>query len=138
MSSIEEKWAANDEKVAFIKQFPGLFLNWSECLGKRLKKAIPLKDGIGTVLAMEDGAFTVAHKIDPTAHQMLEGIQSIRPELESHLAEAYRTLDQKVERDKEMARRARLDKILGAIRNNISEIPELKEEITKLLRQLPD
>jgi len=137
MSSIEQKWAANEEKTAFIKSFPGLFLDWSGCLGKKVKKAVPLKDGVGVALMMEDGAFTVAPKIDPPIHQMHEAIQSLRPELESRLPEAYRKLDEKAALDKEMTRQARLEKILGAIRNNMAEIPELKEEISKLMRQLP-
>lgn len=86
---------------------------------------------------MEDGFFTVAPKIDPIIHQILEGIQSLRPELEPRLPEAYRQLDEKVAMDKEVTRKARLEKILGAIQNNMAEIPELKEEITKLIRRLP-
>ncbi|HTN43516.1 MAG TPA: hypothetical protein VMN77_06930 [Nitrospiria bacterium] len=137
MSAIEEKWAANEEKAAYIKKFPGLFLNWSEALGKKINKVVPLNDGIGAVLLMEDGTFTVVSKIDPTIHQIYEGIQSLRPELEPRLSGAYRTLDEKVLRDKRMTSKARLEKILGAIRNNMSEIPELKEEIEKLIRSLP-
>ncbi|MBI3810849.1 MAG: hypothetical protein HY283_01390 [Nitrospirae bacterium] len=137
MSSSEEKWAANEEKTAFIKSFPGFFLSWSECLGKKIKKVVPLKDGAGAALMMEDGSFTMAPKIDPIIHQILEGIQSLRPELEPRLPEAYRQLDEKVAMDKEMTRKARLEKILGAIQNNMAEIPELKEEVTKLIRRLP-
>ena len=137
MSSIEEKWAANEEKTAFIKTFPGLFLDWTEAVGRKIKKVVPLKDGTGAILMMEDATFTVASKIDPTIHQIYEGIQSLRPELESRLSEAYHNLDEKVFQDKEMSRKARLEKILGAIRNNIAEIPELKEEIEKLVRKLP-
>jgi hypothetical protein len=137
MSSIEEKWAANEEKAAFIKTFPGLFLSWSEAAGKKIQKILPLKDGVGAVLLMEDSTFTVVSKIDPTIHQIYEGIQSLRPELESRLSGVYRGLDEKVFRDKEMARKARLEKILGAIQNNMAQIPELKEEIEKLIRNLP-
>ncbi|HET6465674.1 MAG TPA: hypothetical protein VFH55_08715 [Nitrospiria bacterium] len=137
MSTIEEKWAANEEKAAFIKTFPGLFLSWPEVLGRKIKKVVPLKDGSGAVLMMEDATFTVASKIDPTIHQIYEGIQSLRPDLESRLSEAYRNLDKKVFQDKEMSRKARLEKILGAIRNNMAEIPELKKEIEKLIRELP-
>jgi len=137
MSSIERKWAANEEKTAFIKTFPGLFLDWTEAVGRKIKKVVPLKDGTGAILMMEDATFTVASRIDPTIHQIYEGIQSLRPELESRLSEAYHNLDEKVFQDKEMSRKARLEKILGAIRNNIAEIPELKEEIEKLVRKLP-
>ena len=137
MTSIEEKWAANDRKTAFIKTFPGLFLSWPEALGKKIKKVSPLKEGAGVVLMMEDETFTVVSKIDPAIHQIYEGILSLRPELEPHLSEAYRKLDEKVMEDKEMTRKARLEKILGAIRNNMAEIPELIEEVEKLVKELP-
>ena len=137
MSSIEEKWAANDQKTAFIKTFPGLFLSWSLTVGKKINKVVSLKDGTGAVLLMEDGTFTVVSKIDPTIHQIYEGIQSLRPELEAHYSEAYRKLEEKVLQDKEMSRIARLEKILGAIRNNMAEIPELKAEIENLIRKFP-
>jgi hypothetical protein len=136
MSSIEQKWAANEAKTALIKSFPGLLLSWSECTGKRVAKVVPLKDGTGSVLMMEDGTFTVAGRIDATIHQILEGIQSLRPELESRFLKAYRDLDEKIALDKEMGRKARLGKILGAIQNNMAELPELKEEISKLLKRL--
>lgn len=136
MSSIEQKWAANEVKTAFIKSFPGLFLSWSQCTGKRIVKIVPLRDGIGSVLLMEDGTFTVAGRIDPTIHQILEGIQALRPELESRFLQAYRDLDEKIALEKEMTRKARLEKILGAIQNNMAELPELKEEISKLLKRL--
>jgi hypothetical protein len=138
MSTIEEKWAANEEKAAFIKTFPGLFLGWPEAVGRKIKKVVPLKDGLDAVLLMEDATFTVASKIDPAIHQIYEGIQAIRPELESRLSEAYHLLDKKVFKEKEMTRKARLEKILGAIRNNMAEIPELKEEIEKLIQGLPN
>lgn len=137
MSSIQEKWAANEEKVAYVKQFPGLFLDWAESVGFKVKKVIPLSDRTGAVLSMSDGSFTVVQAIDPTVHQILEAIQALRPELETRYSEAYRTLDQKVARDRELARKARMEKILGAIRNNVSEIPELKGEIKELLEHLP-
>jgi len=137
MSTIEQKWAANEEKTALIKSFPGLFLSWPKALDKKIIKIVPLKEKSGAVLMMEDGTFTVAPNIDPTTHQILEAIQSLRPELESRLSEVYGKLDEKVAKDKEMARRARMEKILGAIQNNMAEMPELKEEIGKLIRRLP-
>jgi len=104
---------------------------------KEIAKVFPLKSGTGTVLAMEDGTFAVTSKIEPVIHEIYDAIQLLRPEMESIRPEAYRILDEKVALDKEMARKARLEKILGAIRNNISELPELKEEISKLMKQLP-
>ena len=41
--AVEEKWKANLEKVAFMKQFPGLLGNWEALAGKTIKAVIPLK-----------------------------------------------------------------------------------------------
>ena len=35
--AVEEKWKANLEKVAFMKQFPGLLGNWEALTGKTIK-----------------------------------------------------------------------------------------------------
>lgn len=136
MSSIEEKWAANEVKVALIKKFPGLFLAWNELSGRTVKKVMPLKDQKAVILALEDGGFTVAQNLDPAAYQILEGIEALRPDLQARVSEAYRALDEAIRTEKELARRARLEKIVGAIKANISEMPELKEEISRILREL--
>ena len=38
----EDKWKANLEKVAFIKQFPGLLGSWEALKGKTIEAVIPL------------------------------------------------------------------------------------------------
>jgi len=41
--AVEEKWKANLEKVAFMKQFPGLLGSWESLAGKTVTAVIPLK-----------------------------------------------------------------------------------------------
>ena len=58
--AVEEKWKANLEKVAFMKQFPGLLGNWEALTGKTIKAVIPLKGKQGAaVLVCTDGTFTI-------------------------------------------------------------------------------
>jgi hypothetical protein len=47
----EEKWKANMEKVAFMKQFPGLAFNWEQVTGKTIESVTPLpsKPGYATL-----------------------------------------------------------------------------------------
>jgi hypothetical protein len=42
-----------------------------------------------------------------------------------------------VQKDKDALRQARLEKILGAIENNLAQIPELKERLKALVKEWP-
>jgi hypothetical protein len=138
MPSVEEKWQANQVKVAFVKQFPGLLSNWAPCVGKTIKQVIPLSKGPGAVLLIEDGTFAIAAppSQDPVAIQ--DGLATAKEALGVHYDQAYAELDRLTARDRELTRQSRLEKILGAIQNNLPAIPELKQEIRTLLDRLPD
>jgi diglucosylglycerate octanoyltransferase len=138
MSNIEEKWKANQVKVAFAKQFPGLLKTWEECLGKKVIQIIPLVKHSGSILIMEDKTFTVVPKLDPDPSDLQEGLQIAKDALQNRYAEAYAELERLTAHDLELTRRSRLEKILGAVQNNISSLPELKQELEKLLARLPD
>jgi hypothetical protein len=40
-----------------------------------------------------------------------------------------------VKQDRDATRAARLEKIIGAIRNNLEQIPELKDRIRRLVKE---
>ena len=64
--AVEEKWKANLEKVAFMKQFPGLLGNWEALADKTIKAVIPLKGKRGAaVLVCTDGSFTIVPPMAP-------------------------------------------------------------------------
>ena len=138
MPPLEEKWKANQEKVAFAKRFPGLKKTWEECEGKRLIHVITLEKHKGAVLIMEDMTFTIVSTIDPDPAPLQEGILLAKEYLAQTYEAAYQELERLTELDRDLTRRSRLEKILGAIQNNISQIPDLKNEIRQLLDQLPD
>ncbi len=131
---IEEKWKANQEKVAFMKRFPGLTLSWEHAAGKTIATVIPLTGKPGSaVLIFQDGSFIVAPPLAPEPWELGEALRCARSDLEPQHPEAYAEYDRLVRRDKEALRSARLEKIIGAIENNLEQIPELKERLRQLV-----
>jgi hypothetical protein len=131
---VEAKWKANQAKVAFIKQFPGLTLAWTEMQGKTIEAVAPLQSKSGAaVLVFSDGSFTVAPPLAPQPWELTEGLTAARAMLEPKHPEAYVEYDRLARTDKEALRFARLEKILGAIENNLEQIPELKDRLRRLV-----
>lgn len=85
------------------------------------------------VVIFSDGTFVVASPPDVEPADLIAALLAARPFLESHHANAYETLDQYIASDKETQRMARLENIMGAIRNNLPQIPELKDELRRFL-----
>ena len=133
---VEEKWKANQAKVAFMKRFPGLTLSWEPMQGKTIEAIAPLPSKPGAaVLVFSDGSFTVAPPLAPEPWELTEGLAAARPVLAPKHPEAYAEYDRLVRTDKEALRTARLEKILGAIQNNLEQIPELKDRLRELVKE---
>ncbi|HYM37706.1 MAG TPA: hypothetical protein VES96_04845 [Nitrospiraceae bacterium] len=132
----EEKWKANMEKVAFVKRFPGLAGSWEQCTGKTVESVTPLpsKSGFAT-LVFTDGSFIVAPPLDAQPKELGEGLDAARTALEARHQEPYKEYDRLVKQDKDATRAARLENIIGAIRNNLEQIPELKDRIRQLVNE---
>ena len=131
---VEEKWKANQEKVAFMKRFPGLTLSWEQVQGKTIETVTPLSSKPGAaVLVFSDGSFTVSPPLEPEPWELGNGLNVARRVLEPKHPEAYKEYDQLVRKDKEALQAARLEKILGAIENNLKQIPELKDRLRQLV-----
>ncbi len=124
------------EKVAFTQQFPGLTLDWTVCERKTIEAVVPLTGKSGTsVLVFTDGSFTVALRPAPEPWELGQALRDGRPHLESKHREAYEEFDRLAKKDKEALRSARLEKIIGAIQNNVEQIPELKDRIKALVKE---
>jgi hypothetical protein len=131
---VEEKWKANYAKVAFMKQFPGLTQAWEQLRGKTLEAIAPLPSKAGAaVLVFSDGSFAVAPPLAPEPWELTEGLGAARRVLESKHPDAYAEYDRLVHTDQEALRAARLEKIIGAIQNNLDQIPELKDRLRHLV-----
>jgi hypothetical protein len=134
--SSDRVWKANQEKVAFVKQFPGRLHTWDDSLGKMIEKVIALPGRGGSVLVFQDRSFMVVAAPDPEPADLLAGLLAVRSDLEPQNRTFYQALDDFIAREKDLLRRARLEKILGAVTHNLPAIPELKEELLKLLSKL--
>lgn len=134
---VEKKWRANADKVSFAKAFPGRLSDWGAAEGKTVAQALAVGASARAVI-FTDGAFLIASSSEPEPAVLIAALLAARPLLERHHPEAYGTLDQHIATDREMQRMARLENILGAIQNNLPQIPELKDELRRLLRELEE
>lgn len=132
----EDKWKANLEKVAFMKRFPGLIGNWEALAGKSIETVIMLKcrQG-GAAIVFTDGTFTIAPPMATEPYELGEALDAARPFLEATHREAYAEYDRLVKKDREALKSARLEKIVGAIQNNLEQIPELKDRLKALVKE---
>jgi hypothetical protein len=136
MTTNEEKWEANQAKVAFLKKFPGLIQSWEETSGQQIQSIIPLNsDSPRVVLEFSDGSFAIAPPLETEPRFLREAIETARLTLELRHPEAYIEYDRLAEQDKEASRNARLENILGAIQNNLDQIPELKDRIRSIVKK---
>jgi hypothetical protein len=132
----EDKWKANLEKVAFTKQFPGLRLNWDAVTGKTVEAVTPLTGKQGAaVVSFTDGSFLVVPPLAPEPWELGQALVDARKHLEPKHREAYQEYDRLAHKDKEALRSARLEKIIGAIQNNLEQIPELKDRLKNLVKE---
>jgi len=132
----EDKWKANLEKVAFMKQFPGLLTTWDGLKGKTIEAVIPLKlkQGAAAIIC-SDGTFTIAPPMMTEPYELGETLTAGRSILEPKHSKAYGEYDRLVLQDKDALKTARLEKIIGAIENNLEQIPELKERLKALVKE---
>ncbi len=132
---VEEKWKANQEKVAFMKRFPGLVSSWEQARDKTVEAVAPLKSKPGAaVVIFTDGSFAVVPPIAPEPWELTDGLAAARPVLEAKHGDAYAEYDRLVRKDKDALREARLEKIIGAIENNLDQVPELKDRLRQLVK----
>ena len=134
--AVEEKWKANQEKVAFTKQFPGLTLDWHTCTSKTVQAVVSLTGKQGAaVVVFTDGTFTIVPPLAPEAWEFGQALIDARAQLESQHQSAYVEYDRLAKKDKDALKSARADKIIGAIENNLEQIPELKDRLKALVKE---
>ena len=124
------------EKVAFTKQFPGLTLDWNGCERKTIEAVVPVTGKpSASVIVFTDGSFTIASLPAPEPWELGQALVDARKHLEPKHGQAYEDYDRVVKKDKEALRSARLEKIIGAIQNNLEQIPELKDRLKELVKE---
>ncbi len=135
MSANEAKWKANQEKVAFLKQFPGLLHAWDEVTGRTVTSVTAIDQSDAKVLMLDNGTFVIVPPLKPEPKELRDGITAVATRLRDLYPEAYREYEALAQRDRDATRTARLENILGAIHNNLDDIPELKDRIRSLVKQ---
>jgi diglucosylglycerate octanoyltransferase len=134
--AVEEKWKANQEKVAFTKQFPGLTLDWRALEGKTVQAVVPLTGRQGAaVVVFTDGSFAVVPPLAPEPWELGQALVDARGHLEPLHHTAYVEYDRLAKKDQDALKSARLEKIVGAIQNNLQHIPELKDRLRELVKE---
>ena len=124
------------EKVAFMRQFPGLTLDWKACECKTIETVIPLTGKpSASVIVFTDGSFTISPLLAPEPWELGQALLDARQYLEPKHREAYADFDRLSKKDKDALRSARLEKIIGAIQNNLEQIPELKDRLKELVKE---
>ncbi len=135
MSANEAKWKATQEKVAFLKQFPGLLHSWEEMAGRTVTSVTAVDQSDASVLTFDNGTFAVVPTLALKPQQLRDGIGAIRAHLTPLYPDAWTRYDILAQRDQDATRMARLENILGAIQNNLEQIPALKDRIRSLVKQ---
>ncbi len=131
-SAVQKKLQTAAAKVVFAKEFPGRLKAWESAIGKTVEKTFSLE--LNQMVIFSDGSF-ITVPADPQPADLIRLLLAARPDLNQFWGEAFTELDQWISKDRELQRMARLENILGAIRNNMPQIPELKEALHQLLEK---
>lgn len=123
------------EKVAFAKAFPGRLMTWESAVGKKVEQVVSVSGREAGLVVFEDGTFILIPSPDLEPADLIQALLAGRPFLERRHPAAFTELDRWIATDKEMQRMARLENIIGAIRNNLPQIPELKDRLKKFLEE---
>lgn len=135
VSANDAKWKANQEKVAFLKQFPGLLHSWDDMVGQTVASVTPIERDAGTVLTLTNGTFAIVPPLAPEPKQLRDGVTTARARLEPLYPDAYAEYDVLAQRDERATQTARMENIVGAIHNNLERIPELQDRIRSLVKE---
>lgn len=132
----ETKWKANRAKVAFLQAIPWILTSWDHAIGRTVEHVIPLDQNPPCVILLfSDGSMAVTTPLISEPQTLTKGLAAVRDRLEPRHPDTFAAYDQLDRQDKEAGRRARLFNILGAIQNNLEQIPELKDHLRALVQE---
>jgi hypothetical protein len=119
------------EKFEYVAAFPGLLPAWSAAVGKTV--AAVVEHAEAQVVVFTDGCFLVTRRGPAAGDALLSAIDGAREALQPHHAAHLEELDRRVHAEREAMRLARMEKVLGAVENNLPQIPELRDALRDLL-----
>ncbi len=135
---VEQKWKINREKNEHARSCPGL-IPPDQAKGKILRETISLTlpdQSRLNILLFENGLFSVVGEISLQPSHILPVLENVREKIEHFYPDFYQKLDKLSEDDRRIQALARMENILGAIRNNASSNPALLESVKALLEEL--
>jgi len=133
--SVEKKWQANEKKVSFARGFPGQLSGWEAARGKEISHVVTIEGRSVSVIVFTDETFIIHAVAHLSPADLILALLTSRSLLEAYYPEAYMLLDGHIAEDRELQRMARLENIIGAVRNNLPQIPELKETLKRFLEE---
>jgi diglucosylglycerate octanoyltransferase len=129
----EEAMERRKARIAFILAFPGRLERWEQAVGKSVAH-VQTGAGGATLVLFGDGTFLVAGPWTGAPDELQALLSDARAALEPHQPDAYAQLDALQAAEAEAMRLGRMEKVLGAVRNNLPQIPELREALLELLQ----
>jgi hypothetical protein len=121
------------EKFEYAASFPGLLASWGEAAGKTVECVSGPAEA--PVVVFTDGCFLVARPGPASGDALLEAINAAREALSTHRRRELEELDRRIAAEREAMRLARMEKVLGAVETNLPHIPELRNELKRLLEE---
>jgi hypothetical protein len=129
----EQKWAASEEKTRFAKAFPGLMTNTELLKTKMIESQISLNANGWTLTIFTDKTFTFEPIDLDDVPKFMAALRESRTHLYAFHKAAFDELERLTKRDQELTRLSRMEKILGAIVNNVVEYPSLYDDVKNVL-----
>ncbi len=131
-SEVENKWRINREKNAAVRQLAEFAFADQQSKEVEIRFEEPC-----CIECYANGTLWVAdEKVWDKPEKIWQIVYKLRDWLNKHHPQYLDKVDEWEAKDKEAARKARLAKIMGAIGNNLDDLPELKDEIVKLGRMI--
>lgn len=129
----EEAMEKRKARLAFVRDFPGRLDSWADAAGKRVAQVHSGPDATNLVL-FHDGTFLVTRAWAGPPDDLQTLLLDARSVIEPSQPSAYAQLDKLRGEEAEAMRLGRMEKVVGAVRNNLTEIPELREALLELLQ----
>lgn len=135
MPDAERQRYGSDSRSSLIRTFPGMLHHPGEAAGRvvRIVLVVDNAPALVVILFDDDTFLPMRGSAAPSTIDLAHAIHTVRPHLEARYGQAYRQLDAVMAEESDVARRARVANILGAIEANVPRLPELLDEIPKLL-----
>ncbi len=133
---VEQKWRTNKEKNEFARSCPALLGSVADAQGKTVDRILPLGKEGGSVILFKGGYFLIGSFGPVLPPELLETLSIVRSEIEPQYPDFYRELDRLTAEDQELSRLAKLENILGSIRHNAKNMPELADALRNVLSEI--